>query len=206
MKRLHVLALALTVAVAGLALFTFSAVARDERERNVRASLNGFNEVVGPGSISTAGTGSFRATVDESGQMITYTLTYTLDDEVSPTGQLGAGAVPTATQAHIHFAERHVGGGIIAFLCNVSGTVPPAAHTPPACPLHGGTVTGTITPQDIIGPTGQGIEPGHFAEAVRAIRAGAVYANVHSTRWPAGEIRGQLGNRQDNDRGEEEDD
>ena len=53
-------------------------------------------------------------------------------------------------------------------------------------------MTGTITPADVIGPAGQGIAPGEFAEVVRAIRNGAVYANVHSTLRPGGEIRGQL--------------
>src|SRR6267143_1446342 len=45
----------------------------------------------------------------------------------------------------------------------------------------------------------QAIAPGEFAEVVRAIRNGAVYANVHSTLRPGGEIRGQL-------RADEEDD
>ena len=49
-----------------------------------------------------------------------------------------------------------------------------------------------ITAADILGPAGQGIEAGSFDEAVRAIRAGAVYANVHTTRWGGGEIRGQV--------------
>jgi hypothetical protein len=76
-----------------------------------------------------------------------------------------------------------VGGGVIAFLCG--GSKPP-------CPPSPATVSGTITPSDIIGPTNQGIEPGSFAEAVRALRAGVVYANVHTTHWPLGEIRGQV--------------
>jgi hypothetical protein len=45
---------------------------------------------------------------------------------------------------------------------------------------------------DVIGPTTQGIEPGAFAELVRAMRAGVTYTNVHSTKFPAGEIRGQI--------------
>ena len=144
---------------------------------SVRATLNGYQEVVGPGSISTAGSGEYEAKVDSDEQTITYTLTYTLEN--------------AATQAHIHFAQRHVGGGISAFLCG--GSKPP-------CPSPGGTVTGVIPPADVIGPTGQGIEPGSFAELVRATFAGATYVNVHSTRWPSGEIRGQVADNDSDDR------
>lgn len=45
---------------------------------------------------------------------------------------------------------------------------------------------------DVIGPTAQGIEAGAFDELLAAIRAGRTYANVHSDKWPAGEIRAQL--------------
>ena len=139
------------------------------------AKLNGYQEVVGgpgasTGSVSTIARGRFDAHV--RGGTIVYRLSYE---------NLEGGA---ATQAHIHFAQRHVGGGVIAFLCG-GGDKPP-------CPSPGGTVEGVIDPTDIIGPTDQGIEPGSFAEAVRAMRAGATYANVHSTRWPEGEIRGQI--------------
>ena len=42
----------------------------------------------------------------------------------------------------------------------------------------------------------QGIEMGvGFAEAVRAIRSGNTYANVHSVKFPGGEIRGQIRSR-----------
>jgi len=61
-----------------------------------------------------------------------------------------------------------------------------------ASPLPGTTITGTITPADVIGPTGQGIAPGEWNELAAAIRAGVAYANVHSTTQPAGEIRGQI--------------
>jgi hypothetical protein len=61
-------------------------------------------------------------------------------------------------------------------------------------------VTGTWTAADIIGPTGQGVEAGSFAEFVRALRAGAVYVNVHSSpRFPEGEIRGQVGRSKNDD-------
>ena len=45
---------------------------------------------------------------------------------------------------------------------------------------------------DVIGPAGQGIEAGNLAEILAAMRAGHAYANVHSSKWPGGEIRAQL--------------
>ena len=75
------------------------------------------------------------------------------------------------------------------FLCGTA-TNPGPAGTPP-CPASG-QVERTITAASVIGPDGQGIEPGAFAEAVAAIRNGVAYANVHTTKWPGGEIRGQL--------------
>jgi hypothetical protein len=85
-----------------------------------------------------------------------------------------------AIAAHIHLGARATSGGVSAFLCS--------GGNKPAC-----------TPADIIGPTAQGIAPGEFAEVVRAIRNGAVYANVHSTLRPGGEIRGQLRADEDDD-------
>lgn len=159
------------------------AVAGDGGKSHFKAdALTGYQEVVGPGPISTMGTGTFEAQVD--GDVITYTLTYSDLEGVLVTG----GAV---TAAHIHFGQRGVGGAVIAFLCGGGGK--------PACPASPATVTGTITGADIVGPGGQGIEAGSFDEAVRAIRAGTVYANVHTTRWPAGEIRGQVNDKNQKD-------
>ena len=44
-------------------------------------------------------------------------------------------------------------------------------------------------------PAAQGIAAGEFNELVAAIRAGATYANVHSTKYEGGEIRAQLDSR-----------
>ena len=38
----------------------------------------------------------------------------------------------------------------------------------------------------------QGIAPGQLNELIAAIRAGVAYVNVHSTKFPGGEVRGQL--------------
>jgi hypothetical protein len=145
---------------------------------HVRAVLNGYQEVVGGGAISTVGQGVFTATIDDRDQTISYELTYETEGG-------------TVLFAHIHFARRGVSGGIAAFLCG-GGDKPP-------CPTPGGTVTGVIDAADVIGPAGQGIEPLSFDELVRAISAGATYANVHTNRWPGGEIRGQIADNDSDD-------
>ncbi|HYY75962.1 MAG TPA: CHRD domain-containing protein [Gaiellaceae bacterium] len=130
------------------------------------AKLNGYQEVP---SKSTVARGSLEAELEDG--VIEYRLSYRRLET-------------PALFAHIHFGERHTNGGVIAFLCGGGGK--------PDCPTTSGTVRGEIAPADIVGPEDQGIEPGSFREAVRALRAGAVYANVHSERFPGGEIRGQI--------------
>lgn len=87
--------------------------------------------------------------------------------------------------SHVHLGPIHqAGGSIMFFLCG--------GGSKPACPLRAGTVTGTVTPSDVIGPTGQGVSAGEFAEAIHAMRSDTAYVNLHTTLFPAGEIRGQI--------------
>jgi hypothetical protein len=168
------------IAVLLLALGVGSyAVAGGGKNRLKADGLTGYQE--NP-DISTVAGGSFEARINESARTITFELTYM---ELEGTVQ----------QAHIHFGKRAVNGGISAFLCSNLPSPPP--DTAP-CP-QSGTVTGTIEPADIIGPTGQGIEPMAFDELVAAMRAGHTYANVHSSKWPGGEIRGQINDRNQRD-------
>jgi hypothetical protein len=169
---------ALIFAIPAVLAIATIAVADDGRRDFRSDTLTGYQEAA-PVPISTTGTGTFEASLNSAGDVISFTLTYS---------DLEGGAV---SAAHIHFGQRGVSGGVIAFLCG-GGT------KPTACPTSG-TVTGTITMADIIGPNGQGIEAGSFAEAVRALRAGMVYANVHTARWPSGEIRGQINDRDQRD-------
>lgn len=172
MKRRAPIAIA-ALSTAGL-LMTWglvgSAQGGDDSERGVlKARLSGLDE--NP-SVSSTGSGEFRARIDDAAQTIEYEFTYR---------GLEGGA---SLFAHVHFAARRVNGGVMFFLCG-GGDKPP-------CPPVEGTITGTIDPADIVGPTGQGVEPGSFAEAASAMRAGYSYANIHTTRWPGGEIRGQV--------------
>jgi hypothetical protein len=163
------ISVATVVAVAMTGLLSTSAIG-GEGEGSFRAGLDGWSE--NP-SISTVARGRFTAKVNEASQTITYKLTYS--------GIEGG----TATQAHIHLGRARTNGGVAAFLCG--------GGDKPACPPTAGTVRGVIDPADVVGPAEQGIEPGSFRELVRAMRAHATYANVHSSpRWPGGEIRGEI--------------
>lgn len=165
------------VAAGALAVAAGSTVLADGESGtdHVKASLNGFQE--NP-SISTTGTGTLdlRINDDEVMPTIDYVLTYT---------NLEGGAVAAS---HIHLGSRATNGGVSAFLCG-GGDKPPC---PPDGPGATATVTGTIDAADVVGPATQGIEPGSIQELIRAIRVGHTYANVHTARWPGGEIRGQI--------------
>ena len=163
---------AVLVAVMGLLGVAAAAVAGGGG-RDVREHLTGYQET--PLTISTTGAGDFRAKVKHS--QIEYRPSYSdLEGDV--------------TQSHIHLGAEATSGGISVYLCSNLGNGPAGTQ---ACPgPHSGTITGTIVPADVIGPAGQGIKPGEYAELLRAIRAGATYANVHSSLYPSGEIRAQL--------------
>ena len=144
--------------------------------RDIRERLTGYEE--DPATISTTGKGSFRANLDKSGGKIHYRLRY-------------ADMEGDVTQAHIHFGGRHQSGGVSVFLCsNLTMPAPPPGTQP--CPDSPATISGVIDADDVIGPVGQGILAGEFGELAAAIRAGVTYVNVHTDKYPAGEIRAQL--------------
>ena len=158
------------------ALGVAGAVALAQGGRDFKERLTGYQEVP---ALSTSGHGTFRASIRSGGSEIRYRLTY-------------AGLEANPQQAHIHLGQRGVNAGVIVFLCDNTGGGP--AGTQP-CPNPPATVQGTLRAADVIGPAAQGIDPGQFGELVRAIRAGATYANVHTVKYPGGEIRAQLERR-----------
>jgi CHRD domain len=155
---------------------------------SIREELTGYEE--DPLVLSTSGNGSFKARINERAQEISYELSY-------------AALEGNVLQAHIHLGGQHQSGGISVFFCTNLGNGPAGTQMCPAAPA---TVTGTIRPADVIGPAGQGIAAGEFAELVDAIRAGVTYANVHSSKYPGGEIRAQLEGDDDRDDDDDSDD
>lgn len=170
------------VLVALLAVFGVGSYAlASGNGRDLRADrMTGYAEAP---SVSSVATGSFRGTLNDEANTLTYTLQY-------------SGLEGDVQQSHIHFGQRNVSGGIVLFLCSNLGNGP--AGTQP-CPAPPATVTGELDPSDIVniaaaqGITGAGDDVAEWNEIERAIRAGKTYVNVHSAKFPSGEIRAQIG-------------
>jgi hypothetical protein len=144
----------------------------DKKSSQFQVHLIGYNEVP---SLNTPGHADLALTVTDT--TIAFTLKYA--DLTGP-----------PTMAHIHVGQPGVNGGVSVFFCG------PAAmgSTKPPCPgTNSGTVTGTIAASDVVGPTPQGFVAGDIAPVIAALRAGFTYANMHTVKFPGGEIRGQIG-------------
>ena len=179
MRKIGISAVVLAVVV--MVCVAYSARADQDDATSLRARMNGFNEV--PPRLTDA-SGMFTGTIN--GDHIDFTLTFS-----NLTGNPGA--------AHLHFGQRQVAGGVFLFLCG--------GGNQPACPAAtSGTITGTASAANVVAQTGQtgdqGIPAGDFAAALRAIRSGETYANMHTSKVPAGEIRGQVkvGDDEDHER------
>src|ERR1041384_3657117 len=165
----------LGLSLAVIALVSASAIVLGQGFKKISEILTGYEET--PSAVSTTGNGSFNARISNDNSRIQWELSYA-DLE---------GAVQ---QAHIHFGQKSVTGPISVFLCTNLGNGP--VGTQP-CPAPPATISGTITAVDVTNLANErGISAGELDELVAAMRAGAPYVNVHSTRWPAGEIRSQI--------------
>lgn len=166
-------------------LLAFAAPTTVQAEK-LKVRLSGYQEVP---AVSTVASGEFEAVISPNEDYIDFELSY-------------RGLQGVVRQAHIHFAQRAVNGGIVVWLCQTTLNAAPAAvaAVTETCPQEG-TVTGRITADHVVNPAppaaGQPPAPqqlvaGELAEVIAAIRAGVAYANVHTTPSPGGEIRGQL--------------
>ena len=146
----------ITVAALALAalLGTLAATGQGSQQKFLRATLSGFEEVP---AVSTAATGSFTALVSPDDGTIEYTLSY-------------RGLQGSVVQAHVHFGQVGVNGGIVFWLCGTESAPGPAGT--PTCPQDG-TVSGTVTAADILATApAQQVAAGDLAAVLRAMRAG----------------------------------
>jgi hypothetical protein len=154
-------------AIATLTASLFAVPAAHAATERFSANLGGENEVP---PINTAGSADFRMQI--VGSNITFSLSF-------------SGLSSPLAVSHLHFAPTKVAGGVMIFLCGGGGQ--------PDCPAAtSGTITGTITAANVTGPTGQGIAAGDLESALEAVRGGLAYANMHTTNFGGGEIRGQV--------------
>lgn len=175
MRKLGRRGLVLAAAIALLGVASY-AIAGGGTKNFSGTPMNGYEE--NP-DVSTVASGSFEARLSADGDSLAYDLSY-------------SGLEGSVTQAHIHFGKPAVNGGISIWLCETATNPSPSASTP-TCPQEG-TVSGEVSASEVVGPAGQGIAPGEFAEILAALRAGHAYANVHSSKFGGGEIRAQINN------------
>jgi hypothetical protein len=154
--------------------------------KGIKELLSGSEEVP---YVSTTANGEFQARINRAESEIVYTLSYSvLEGDVQ--------------QAHIHLGQARVNGGITVFLCTNLNNGPVGTQ---ACPPAPATITGVITAADVSpnipatqAARNQGVNTGEFAELLDAIRSGNTYVNVHSSKFPGGEIRSQINHEHGN--------
>jgi hypothetical protein len=87
--------------------------------------------------------------------------------------------IENVTAAHIHMAKKGENGPPVAGL--FAG--------PKKEGMFSGTLSeGTITDKDLVGP----MEGKTVKDLIKALRAGELYVNVHTDKYPDGELRGQI--------------
>lgn len=176
----------MSIAVAVLATLG-SGLAFSDDGSHFSEFLTGLKE--SPNVVSSTGSGTFEARISKDETEIEYTLTFKdLEDDVR--------------QAHIHIGLPQNAGGIVLWLCG-SDALPGPTGTP-RCNVsnpsdnRNGSVSGTLTAANVQNLPANGIvgatptTPGEFAEVVALVKAGKTYANIHTVKFPAGEIRSQL--------------
>lgn len=127
-----------------------------------QATLSGANEVPARG---TAAAGAVGISID--GQTVRYTIE--------------TNAITSITGAHIHSGAAGINGPIRISLYPGPGV---NFATTATGAVNGVLIEGSFTASQVTGIT--------FDQLVEQMRAGTAYANVHTTTFPGGEIRGQV--------------
>src|SRR2546428_442551 len=107
MRKKFIYAAVLTVGV-GLLTLTAAVYAVGDKHMVKSDQMTGYQETPG---VSSTGTGSFTAEIDDDAMTITYELTY-------------SGLSAPALVPHIHFGNRFDSGGVSAFFCGGGGKPP----------------------------------------------------------------------------------
>jgi hypothetical protein len=145
------------------------------------------------GTVTTTGPGGnapARIVVDLTGDQVvpsvqtSATGTFTLLLEASPTGfnisyTLDVSNIADVSAAHIHLGAAGANGDVIVPL--FTGPTKTGSFT-------GTLASGSITEADLTGP----MKGKTFQDLASSVLAGQTYVNVHTNKYPNGEIRGQI--------------
>lgn len=158
--------LILTMMVALLVLGASTAFANENR--NFRANLSGAEEVADP-PVETLARGQAIFQLSKDGTELSY--------------KLIVANIENVTMAHIHLAPAGVNGPVVAWLYP-SGPPPQLIEGR----FSGVLAEGVITADNLVGP----LDGATMEDLIDEIRGGNTYVNVHTSQYPAGEVRGQI--------------
>lgn len=128
-------------------------------------------------AVSSLARGRVLLRVEPGGDGLRFELRYVaLEGEIAP--------------VQLRLGQPGVNGGALAWLCGT--TADPGPPGTAACPASPGMLSGRLAAGDVVGPRGQGVEVGDLDALLAALQEGLVYAAVRSSRFPDGEVRGQL--------------
>ena len=160
--------------------FCLALAAQDDQGVVFSANLSTFNEV--PPKANGAH-GTFQARWSEDGTTLNWKFTWS--DLTGP-----------PVVAHIHFGLKGMNYPVMTFFCGGPKGVTGIPQKPDCPQTTSGSITGSTTADDIIGlnaaPNDQALPEHDFAGFLDALRHGSAYANMHTVRFPGGEIRGQV--------------
>jgi len=140
---------------------------------NFIANASGFQEVP---AVVTQGRANVRARLNATGDGIEYRLVYDLQ-----------GAI---TAAHIHVGQSGANGAVAVTLCSNTPTLG-GGGVPLCAGPFSGEVSGTLFEQDI-NPQAAAQGVNSLETLLAAMLSRVAYVNVHSSLFPAGEVRGQI--------------
>jgi hypothetical protein len=162
-----------------LALFAGASRAEDGKPgRDFNARLSGAQEV--PAVTTTAVTG--KTTVKFGKALDNVKVGILMDTPATP-----------ITGAHLHCAAAGVNGNIVLNLLAPAGGAPPVAfQTLVLKQVLSATYTNTALTPNAVATTTCPVVINNIASLLHAIRTGLIYANVHTTASPNGEVRAQI--------------
>jgi hypothetical protein len=169
----HMLTLATTVL--GLVVVAGCGSSKSTGPNNITyvANLAAANEVQANGSsanVTSTGTGTWTGILNPTTNVLTWTMTY-------------SGLTTNSTASHIHAqAPTSTTASVVLNFATFAGSTLTLGAT-------SGTASGSINLSTAATPPSLSISGDSL---LKAINAGQAYVNVHSTQYPAGEIRGQI--------------